>query len=97
MFLAERGPVALGLLAPVPPLAPEQVRGLAVDGDVADPHVRPFMHTGRHTGAPRTDSRSGLQFDEDFYPVVGLDRVEDRESFQPQGHADSVVSHPWTS
>ena len=57
MFLAERGPVALGLLAPVPPLASEQVRGFAVDGDVADPHVRAFVHAGRHTGALRSTHR----------------------------------------
>jgi hypothetical protein len=97
MLLAERAPVTLGALASEPPLAPEEVRGLAVDGDVADAHIGPFMHVGGHAAAPRTDTRFGLQLDEDLHLLVGLDRVKDRESFQPEGHADSVVSHPWTS
>jgi hypothetical protein len=46
---------------------------------------------------PGTQSRSGFQLDQDLDLVGGLDRVEDRESFQTEGHADSVLSHPWTS
>jgi hypothetical protein len=68
-----------------------------VNGDVADAHLGPFVHARRHAGASRTQSRSGFQLDQDLDLVGGLDRVEDRESFQTEGHADSVLSHPWTS
>jgi hypothetical protein len=70
VLLAEGGALALRLLASEPSLAPQKVRGLAVDGDVADPHVRSFVHAGRHAGAPRTDSHCNPELDEDVDPVV---------------------------
>jgi hypothetical protein len=51
VLFAEGRSLALGALAAEPAVTPEQMGGLAVNGDVTDPHVRPVVHVSRHPGA----------------------------------------------